>query len=265
MSRFPVGLQLRSLRMPIKTALGIASHLKVDGIEIDARGELRPSQLTQTGIRQLRKRLEDLQLRVCAVNFQTRRGYDVVDDLERRIEATKKAMSFAFALGANVVTNDVGRIAEDESDDSFATLQQALTDIGRHGQKCGAFLAATTGSQDPAALRKLIDSLPDGSLFIDLDPGGLVVNGHSAAEALPVFGRDIIHVRARDGVRDLARGRGLEVSLGRGTVDFPQLIAHLDQQGYHGYLTVDRSDIRQPSETITEFSNAVTYLRTIQQ
>ena len=262
MPRFRIGLHLANLKLPTKKALLVASQLKVDGVEIDARGELKPSTLTQSGKRQLRKTLDDLNLRVCSVNFQTRRGYDVQDDLERRIDATKSAMSFAFELGANVVTNDVGRIAEDPSDEGLATLRQALTDIGKHGQHCGAFLAATTGGEDPEHLRALIDSLPDGSLFVDFDPGSLIVNGFSAADALPVLGRDILHIRARDGVRDLARGRGLEVTIGRGSVDFPEMLAHLDQNGYRGYLTVDR---RSSENLATELSDSVTFLREIQR
>ena len=261
MPRFRIGLQLANLKLPIKKALQVASQLRVDGVEVDARGELRPGTMTQSGLRQLRKILNDLNLRVCSVNFQTRRGYEVTDDLERRIEATKSAMTFAFELGANVVTNDIGTIADEPTEASRTTLQQALMDIGKHGQHCGAFLAATTGGEAPSRLKELIDSLPDGSLFVDFDPGGLIVNGYSAAEALPILGRDILHVRAHDGVRDLARGRGLEVELGRGSVDFPEMLAHLDQNGYRGFMTIDR---RTSDNLLMELADSVQFLRTIQ-
>ena len=62
-----------------------------DAVELDARGEFRPSDFTATAIRQLRKTLDDLNLHVCAVSFRTRRGYNVMEDLQQRIDATKAA------------------------------------------------------------------------------------------------------------------------------------------------------------------------------
>ncbi len=50
-------------------------------VEFDARGPLRPADLTATAIREVRKLLEDHELTVAAVEFQTRRGYGVVEDL----------------------------------------------------------------------------------------------------------------------------------------------------------------------------------------
>ncbi len=52
-----VGIQLSSLRMPLKKAFDDAARLGVQGIEIDARNDLRPDELTDTGRRQLRKML----------------------------------------------------------------------------------------------------------------------------------------------------------------------------------------------------------------
>ncbi len=111
-----VGVQTRSLRIPFKKALPRIAAMGAVAVELDARDELRPSQVTDTGLRQIRKWLNDHQLKVSAVSFRTRRGYDVAEDLERRVEATKEAMQLAFALGCSTVVNQVGRIAADETD-----------------------------------------------------------------------------------------------------------------------------------------------------
>ena len=102
-----IGIQLSSLRQPFKKALHTAARLGARGVEIDARSEIRPDQLSQTGLRQIRKMLEDLDLRVCAVGFRTRRGYHVAEDLDARVAATKRAMKLAYDLGAELVTNQV--------------------------------------------------------------------------------------------------------------------------------------------------------------
>ena len=253
-----VGIQLASLRQPFKTALQTASRLGADAVEIDARREFRPAQLTGTALRHLRKMLDDLQLSVCAVTFRTRRGYNVLEDLDRRIEATKAAMEFAYKLGANVVVNQVGQVPAEAEGPAWDLLLASLSDIGRHGQRCGAVLAAETGSESGSDLARLINALPDGSLMVNYDPGNLIINSFSADEALTALVSHIQHVHAKDGVRDLAQGRGLEVPLGRGSVDFPTILAVLEQHNYHGYFTVERENASDP---VSEIGAAVDFLR----
>ena len=127
MPELKVGIQLASLRQPFKKALHLAGEMGADGVEIDARREVKPRDLTQTALRQIRKMLEDQRLTVCAVRFQTRRGYDVVEDLDRRVAATKEAMRMAYQLGASVVVNQIGRVPSDEADPGWNQLVQVLT------------------------------------------------------------------------------------------------------------------------------------------
>ena len=167
-------------------------------------------------------------------------------------------MDFAYSLGATVVVNQVGRVPDDPDDQQWATMLEALHDIGRHSQLCGATLAAETGSESGSDLKRLIDALPDGSIGVTFDPGNLIVNGHSASDALPLFASHVLHVQARDGVRDLARGRGLEVTLGRGSVDFPELLGTLEDAGYRGYYTIVRDASNDP---VREIGDAIMYLK----
>ena len=262
MSQFKVGVQLASLRQPFKTALQTASRLGADAVEINARSEVRPTELSGTALRHLRKMLEDLRLSVCALTFRTRRGYNVADDLDRRIEATKAAMECAYKLGASVVVNHIGRVPDEAEGPEWDLFLQSLADIGRHGQRCGAVLAAETGSESGPVLGRLIDALPDGSLFVNFDPGNLIINNYSADEALDALAPQIRHVHAKDGVRDLAQGRGVEVPLGRGSVDFPTLLAVLEQYDYRGFLTIERENATDP---VGEVGAAVSYLRQSQR
>ena len=260
MPALKLGIQLSSLRLPLKQGLQTAAKLGAGAVEIDARGELRPRDFSDTARRQLKKMLDDLNLRVCAVGFRTRRGYDVMDDLDRRIAATKEALTFAHALGASVVVNHVGRVPEDEASDQWSTLVAALSDIGRHADRAGAMLAAQTGSESGADLARLVAAMPPGSLLVDLDPGNLLVNGFTPLDAVSALGSNIAHVHATDAVRDLAQGRGLETPLGRGSVDYLAILAALDERGYRGYFTIAR---RQSENPVEEIAAAVQYLRSV--
>jgi sugar phosphate isomerase/epimerase len=263
--RFPVpalkiGIQLSSLRLPFKKALHTAADLGASAVEIDARGELRPQEITRSGLRQVRKMLEDRNLTVCAVEFRTRRGYNVSEDLERRIDATKGAIRFAADFGASVVVNQVGLIPAETDQAAWSQLVEALTDLGAYGQRVGAWLAAETGSEDGADLARLVRALPSGFVGVTLNPGNLIVNGFAAREAVDCLGSRVIYVRAKDGVRDLAQGRGAETPLGRGAADFPEIIGTLEEHGYRGYYTVTRAGTANP---VQEIGQAIQYLRSM--
>lgn len=260
MLQVKIGIQLASLKLPFRKALLTAAQLGASAVEIDVRNQLSPDELSRTGIRHIRKMLDDLNLRVCAAAFPTRRGYDVPDDLDRRIDATKRALQLAYDLGANVLINSVGRIPSDATSPSWGTLTQALADIGGFGQRVGATLCAETGSESGADLLRLIKALPEGSLGVNFDPGNLIVNGHSPLEAATLLGRCVMHVHAKDGVRDLAQGRGVEVPLGRGSCEFPVLLAILEQHEYRGYVTIERLNAVDP---VREIADAVSFLKNL--
>ena len=50
----------------------------------------------------------------------------------------------------------------------------------------------------------------------------------------------MLHVHATDGTRDLAHGRGIEVQLGRGLAEFPELLGILEEHQYRGLLNNER-------------------------
>ncbi len=260
MPQLKIGIGLSSLKQPFKQALHTASRLGATGIEIDVRNEIRPSELSDTGRRQLRKMLDDLNLRVAAVRFPTQRGYDVLADLDRRIDATKQAMQFAYSLGASVVINAVGFIPEDVDHPAYDQLQVSLGDLAGYGQHVGAMLACETGSEPVERLVGMIESLADQMIGIAFNPANLLISDCYSADAIEVCASRTLVVTARDAVRDLARRRGMDVPLGRGSIDFPQILGRLEQEHYPGWYIVDRPDSEQPTE---EIGNAIKYLRAL--
>ena len=94
----------------MKRAIQTAARLGADAVELDARGEFRPRDFSGTAIRQLRKTLDDLNLHVCAVSFRTRRGYNVMEDLQQRIDATENTGASLSAVNF-APTKPTGRSA----------------------------------------------------------------------------------------------------------------------------------------------------------
>lgn len=207
-------------------------------VEINGRDEVFARDLSQTGLRQLRKMLEDLNLRVCAVGFHTRRGYHVREGLDARVAATKRSMQLAYQLGAPLVVNQIGQVPPQPDDPDWDLLLDAVSDLARFGQHVGALLAAETGTESGADLGRLLRAVRGGIVAVDLNPAKLIVEGFSPLEAVEQLGPWIRHVHATDGLGDRARRRGAETALGEGTADLPALIGVLENHGYSGYFTV---------------------------
>ncbi len=254
-----VGVQLAAFKLPFKMAVQAAARMGADAVEIDARLGMRPSEVVGTALRQVRKLLEDLNLRVASVRYATRRGYACEEELERRIAGTKEAMRLAYDLGANVVVNHCGTIPATQEEPSYAILRSVLSDLGVYSQRIGAFLACETGTEPIEQLGEFVESLPEGSVGITLNPGNLFVNGFDLA-ALPKFAKHVMLVHAKDGVRDRSRGRGTEVELGRGMAEFPEIAGILEEQRFRGYFVVERDNTRNPLQDI---ATSVEFLKNI--
>src|SRR5487761_1114716 len=258
MPTIQVAVQARSVGLPLKRVLPLAKQWGASAVELDARGDTNPQGLSQTGRRQLRKLFDDYELRVAAVGFRTRRGYDVAEELDRRVAATQAAMKLAYDLGASWVVNQVGRVPERSEGPRWQTLIEVLSDLGTFGQRTGASIAAETGSESAADLARLLAALPHGAVGVCLNPGALIINGFSPLDAIATLGPSISYFHAQDGVRDLAQGRGIEVQLGRGAADFPALLGALEEHGYRGYWTIQREKTENP---VAEIAQAVSYLK----
>lgn len=256
MPRVKIGVELASLRLPFRKGLVAAARLGADGVVVDAQGEITP-QLSQSGLREVKKLLEQQQLRVGALSFRTSGGYGDVEGLEQRVEATRAVMQLAYRLGTTVVIGQLGRIGPADSD-AYRLLVDVLADLGRFGHRAGAMLAVETGNDDAATLARLLDTLPEQSLNVDLNPGKLLAAGLSPSEFVATLGRWVAHVHATDAVRDLSRLRGELVSLGRGAVDFPEIFGRLEEAGYGGHVTVEAVSTHAPAD---EMASAIAYLR----
>ena len=90
------------------------------------------------------------------------------------------------------------------------------------------------------------------------DPGNLVINDFDPLESLRALRSNVLYVQATDAVRDLARRRGAEVQLGRGSVDYSSLLGLLEEQEYRGWFTLERHEAQDAAR---ELEQGVKYLK----
>src|SRR5262245_26837057 len=109
-----IGVRLESLGLPLRRALERASSLGVAGVQLGAVGDLAPDSLSQTGRRAFRNLLRSHNLELTALGCPMRRGLDVADKLEARLEHVRKVMSLSAELGPRRVIAEAGRIPDED-------------------------------------------------------------------------------------------------------------------------------------------------------
>jgi sugar phosphate isomerase/epimerase len=242
MSTVKIGVCLESLGLPLRRALAEAQRLGVTGVQVDAAGDLTPNRLTQTGRREFRNLLRAHNLELTALNCPLRRGLDVAENQEGRIDHVKNVMTLAFDLGPRVAVVQAGRApAPDAPDESRGRLlTEALQALGGHGDRTGTTLALETGLESGDALRAYLQTFDTGGLGVNYDPANLLINGFDPFASARSLSDRIVHAHARDASRARANRAVQEVPLGHGDIDWLMLISVFEEIGYRGWLVVER-------------------------
>jgi sugar phosphate isomerase/epimerase len=240
MNRPKIGVRLESLGLPLRPALEQARRMGVAGVQVDAVGDLSPERLSQTGRREFRNLLRTHNLELTALGFPMRRGLDVPEGLQERIDHLRGVLALGFDLGPRIVVVDVGRIPEAADDPRMQLLTEALLALGHHGDRVGAVLALESGLNSGDVLRKFLDRFDSGGLGVNLDPANLMMHGFNVCESARALGDKIVHSHARDAREAGASRTAQEVPLGHGDIDWLLYLGVLEELGYRGWLVVER-------------------------
>lgn len=252
-----IAVATHCFHLPIRDAVRTAAACGVRGVQINARDELAPTALSDTGRRQFLHYLRENAIEVASLVFPTRRTYMDSSELDARVAATKTAMQFAAHLKASVLTVRVGRIPGDKESKDYALLRDVLNDLARYGNHVGVTLAVTPTLDSPESLNELLAAVTTGHIGIDFDPASFVTAGHKPTQCLRTLYQSVVHVQARDAVRGI-EGGGAEVALGRGEVDWTELLPLLSEIEYRGWLTVNRT---QGEDRAGDATRAIKFLQ----
>jgi sugar phosphate isomerase/epimerase len=198
-------------------------------------------------------------LKIASLTFPTRHPLHAEEYLDARVAAVRGAMQFAALLKAPVLIVRSGRIPADSSPRDDQRLREVLDDFARLGNHLGVTLSLSPAADATERLAALLDGIKSGPLGVDFDPAAFVIAGRPPVDDLRVLHRFVTHVQARDAIPD-ADGTGQETVLGRGEVDWPNLLGTLTEIGYQGWLTVRRTSGDDP---IGDCTRAVQYVRNV--
>ena len=231
-------------------------------------GELAPQNLTQTGRREITFLLRSHGLTVSSLICPLRRGLDVAENLEPRIEQIQLTMALAFDLGPRLVIIQAGSIPSAprpvgeegsgvrvEDDPRFPAMKESLEALGRYGDRTGNIVALDTGLDSPEAMVAFLNRFDCGSLAVNFNPANLVISGHNPHDAIRTFQKRIVHAHAQD-ARRISPNRMATVPLGHGDLDWMQLLANFEEIEYRGGLTVlgdDRAELAAGVQFLRRF------------
>jgi L-ribulose-5-phosphate 3-epimerase len=241
MNRLKIGIHLESLELPFRRALREVQRLGVTGVQVDAVGDLSPRALSETGQRQFLHVLGSYNLELTALGCPLRQGLNSPTDQQQRIDHTKSVLDLSVSLGVRIALVQTGRIPEKANDPSAFVLTEALSALGRHGERVGAVLAIETGLESGAVLRAFLDRFATGGLGVNLDPAGLLIHDFDPCESARALRDKVVHTQATDARQaSTSLGSAQEVPLGHGDLDWARYLAVLEEIEYQGWLTVKR-------------------------
>lgn len=268
-----IGVLAEGFRRPLTEALHKAAALGLNGVQIYATGgEFTPAILkNKSSLQTYLKLMKKLKLSISALcGDMGGHGFEIQKDNAERIEKTKKIIDLASACSTNVVTTHIGVIPEDDKDERFKAMLEALDTLGRYGKKNNITLAIETGPEKPETLKKFI-GMTGGGVGVNLDPANFVmVTGVDPAEAVETLAEHIVHTHVKDGIMkkkaDPAKiynifAEGgiedfrmsdyfIETPVGDGAVDFDKYLAALKKIRYSGYFTIEREAGADPAKDI---------------
>jgi sugar phosphate isomerase/epimerase len=244
---------------PLREALKTAVETGAQGIQLALHKELRPDELTDTARRQFLHYLDELSLKISSLHLPMRRELTDMDRIDERLAEIRKMLEFAWSLKVPHVTLRIGRIPTDAESKEYETLRQVLNDLARHSNHVGSTLCLIPTNDSPESMLQMLTAVTAGPMGVDFDPAGFVTAGQNPIKALRVLHAHVLHVQGRDGLRDID-GSGLETPLGRGQVEWDELMALLLEIPYRGWITINRT---QGDHRIIQSADAIKYLTEI--
>lgn len=164
------------------------------------------------------------------------------DNRAARVERLHQGIDFCVAAGIPAVHAHFGFIPENPKDVLYGEFIQVMKQVGGYARKQGVDVYFETGQETPVTLRRAIEDIGTGNLYVNYDPANLIMYGKAnPVDGLKVLGRYVRSVHAKDGLYPTdPHELGQEVPIPTGEVDFPAIITSLKKLAFAGSLIIER-------------------------
>ena len=159
-----------------------------------------------------------------------------------RVDALKQTSDFAKMLGIKHVQTHCGFIPEDPADPLYEETVLTIRDLTQYCAANGQFFLMETGQETPTTMLRAIKDVDHPNLGVGLDTANLILYGKAnPVDAVDIIGPYVKAMHAKDGRWPTDPSQlGEEVVIGKGLVDFKQVLGKLKRLGYTGAVTIER-------------------------
>ena len=265
----------------------MARTLGFSGIQFDAFGRgLNIPALSLSGRRDFHKMLsaQDQQLAGLRMDGGPK-GLGIGADVDQLLSRADQVMEAAAELGSPLLCLEVGllpepqraamsRAAISKADAGIILIPEpapapvqpptpppdpalvsqvdaALQEIGRRADRYNVMVSLRSDLSSFAALDRAIRAADCPWIGLDFDPSLALRDDWTLDEIFSRLGSWIRHVRARDAIAGSDR-RTRPAVVGQGNVDWTAVLGNLDSADYHGWITIDPTDLVNRSVAAAE-------------
>ena len=161
---------------------------------------------------------------------------------KHRLDLAKKFSDSVRDMGIKNIISHVGFIPNDPNDSLYIGFLPVMREFANHCKYNGQIFCFETGQELPSVLKRTIEDVGTGNLWVNLDPANLLLYGMAhPLDAVEILGEYVWGMHAKDGLWPNRNDPlGKEVPLGEGEVCFNLLIPKLKKKGFGGVINIER-------------------------
>ena len=181
----------------------------------------------------------------------------------QRLKELHEASVFAQKLGVTDVITHVGFLPENPRDPDFVDTVGALRNLAKAMEKRGQYFLFETGQETPVTMLRTIEAIGTQNLGINFDTANLILYGKAnSADAITVFGKYVMDTHIKDGFYPTdGKKLGLEVKVGDGMANIPEVVRRLREANYKGNYIIEREI--KGDQQIADIVDTLEYLKKI--
>lgn len=158
-----------------------------------------------------------------------------------RLERLKEGIEICGNAGIPAIQAHFGFIPENPNDRLYSGFVKIMKNLGTYAARFNVDIYFETGQETPITLRRAIEDIGTGNLFVNYDTANLILYGKAnPLDGLIILGKYVRSFHIKDGFYPTDPYRlGREAPIPEGLVDFPGIIAFLRNNNFNGSLVIE--------------------------